>query len=73
MNNVVSNVRDIIRDKGYKQCVVAEKAGFSPQDFSNMLCGRKVFKVEYVVSICKALEISPNDLFDMEAEDEEVL
>lgn len=63
MKNVISKIRYIIKDKGYKQCVVAEKAGFSPQDFSNILCGRKVFKVEYVKPICIALEVTPNDLF----------
>ena len=67
MNNAISNIRDIIRDKGYKQCVIAEKAGFSPQDFSNILCGRKVFKVEYVKSICIALEVTPNDLFGIKS------
>ena len=55
MKNVISKIRYIIKDKGYKQCVVAEKAGLSPQDFSNILCGRKVFKVEYVKPICIAL------------------
>lgn len=67
MNDIISIIREIIKDKGYKQCVVAEKAGFSPQDFSNILCGRKVFKVEYVEPICIALEVTPNDLFGVKS------
>lgn len=46
-----------------KQCAVAKRAGFTPQEFSNILCEKKVFKTEYIMPICNALDVYPNDLF----------
>ncbi len=63
MNTVIQSVREIISQKGMKQCAVAKKAGFTPQEFSNILCGKKVFKTEYIMPICNALGVYPNDLF----------
>lgn len=36
-DDVVQNIKTIISEKGMKQTVVAERAGFSDSDFSNML------------------------------------
>ena len=36
-DDIVNNIKKIIEVKGMKQGVVAERAGFTPQDFSNML------------------------------------
>ena len=63
MNEIIESVRSFIELKGLKQCAVAERAGFTPQEFSNILCGRKVFKTEYVAPVCNALGITPNELF----------
>lgn len=62
--DVISAVKKAIHDKGMKQCVVAERAGFSESEFSNMLNGRKLLRVEHIPKITKALGISPNDLFE---------
>lgn len=61
--NLVDNIRSIIRARGYKQGAVAERAGFSPTAFSNMLNGRKEIKASYIPLICSALNATPNDLF----------
>lgn len=37
MNNVAEYTRKIMNDKGLKQKSVAEKAGYSQQQFSNLL------------------------------------
>lgn len=58
-------VNSIIKEKGYKQCAIAERAGFSAREFSDLLHGRKTFKSEYINPICKALGITPNELFGM--------
>lgn len=63
MNTVAANIRRIMADKGQKQKYVAEKAGFTEQEFSNMLCGRKKIDIEYIDSICFALETDANSLF----------
>jgi len=59
----VQNIKKLIEVKGLKQCAVANKAGFSEQEFSNMLNGRKIIKAEDVAVIAGALDATPNDLF----------
>ncbi len=63
MDNIITNIKAIIQEKGLKQKFVASKAGFTPQEFSSILCGRKSFKTEYVERVCAALGITPNELF----------
>jgi transcriptional regulator with XRE-family HTH domain len=63
---VISKIKQVITDKGMKQCVVAERSGFSVAEFSNMLNGRKLLRVEYIPRIANALGIEPNDLFEKE-------
>lgn len=53
----------IIKEKGFKQCAIANKAGFSARELNDILCGRKVFRADYVIPICDALGVTPNDLF----------
>lgn len=59
----VQNIKKLIEIKGLKQCAVAYRAGFSEQEFSNMLNGRKIIKAEDVTAIANALDATPNDLF----------
>ena len=59
----MKNNKRLIEVKGLKQCAVANKAGFSEQEFSNMLNGRKIIKAEDVAVIAGALDATPNDLF----------
>lgn len=63
MNIVIENIKSIIKENGLKQRYVAEKAGFTESEFSNMLNGRKMFRTEYVNLVCNALGVQPNDLF----------
>ncbi|MEE1154809.1 MAG: helix-turn-helix transcriptional regulator [Acutalibacteraceae bacterium] len=63
MNSVVYNINRIIKERGLKKNVVAEKAGYSANQFSAFLHGRKTIKASDVYSIAKALEVTPNDLF----------
>ena len=48
MDIVVYNIRRIMEEKGLKQKYVAEKSGFTAQEFSNMMNGRKIFSVAYI-------------------------
>jgi len=63
---VLERVNAVIRIKGFKQYAVAERAGFKPKEFNDLIKGRKTFKAEYVKPICKALEVTPNVLFGFE-------
>lgn len=63
MNLVARNTKEIIAQQGIKQKVVAEKAGYTASQFSNMLHGRKIIDWRDVLRICDALNVLPNDLY----------
>ena len=64
MNNIVaSNVKGIIKDRCLKQSAVAKKAGYSEQQFSAMLNGRKIIKPCDAVAIADVLGIEMNELY----------
>lgn len=60
---MTSNILRIINVKGLKQKVVAEKAGYSSQQFSDMLNGRKIIRPLDTKAIAIALEVDANELF----------
>jgi len=61
--NIMDNIRGTIEAKGMKQVVVAERSGFTEQQFSDMLNGRKIIRAEYIPKIANALGVSVGDLF----------
>ena len=60
---VVPYIRAIIKQKGLKNKAVAEKAGYTEQEFSNMLNERKIVNSDDVLRVATALDVTPNDLF----------
>ena len=63
---IICNIKTQISKKGMKQSVVAERAGFTPQEFSNILNERrKLLRIEFLPAIAKALDVSLDDLFDI--------
>ena len=61
---IIDNIKRLIDEKGMKQCVVAERAGFSKQEFSNLVNERrKLLRVEHILPIANALGVEPNDLY----------
>lgn len=71
-DDIVNNIKTIIEEKGMKQVVVANRAGFSPQDFSNMLNERrKLIRAEHLPLIADALGVDVNDLLGVSAKAEE--
>lgn len=64
MNGIVApNIDAIITKKCLKQSAVAEKAGYTRQQFNDMLKGRKVIRDTDIVRIASALEVDVNTLF----------
>lgn len=61
---VIENIRAIIEDKGMKQCVVAERAGFSRSEWSNIMNKRKMLRIEHINLIAHALNVEVNKLFE---------
>lgn len=60
---VAPNVKSIIEKKCLKQNAIAKKAGYSEQQFSAMLNGRKVIRDTDVLNIALALDVDANALF----------
>jgi len=62
--SVAAGIERIIRDKGFVQGVIAARAGFSDQQFCDMLKGRKIIRADYLVPIAKALGVSVQEIYD---------
>lgn len=68
--DVIENIKRIIQEKGMKQGVVAERSGFTPQEFSNVLNDRrKLLRVEHIYPISKALGVDVNELYGVEGKE----
>lgn len=63
MSTVVLNIRRIISERGLKQCAVAEKAGYTKQQFNAMLTGRKLITDVDIGRIIAVLDVDANTLF----------
>ena len=62
--SVAAGIERIIRDKGFVQGIIAQKAGFTDQQLCDMLKGRKIIRADYLVPIAVALGVSVQDIFD---------
>lgn len=54
----------IIKDKGLKRVYVASEAGYTTQEFSDMLNGRKLIKVCDIPRIAKVLGVKSDDIYE---------
>ena len=67
---IINNIKMLISKKGMKQSVVAERAGFTPQEFSNILNERrKLLRIEFMPPIAKALDVDMNELYGVEGKE----
>ena len=62
--SVARGIKNIISEKGLIQKVVAQRAGFTEQQLSDMLNGRKVIRVDYLPSLAKSLVVKISDIYD---------
>ena len=53
----------LIKESGLKQFVVAERAGYSAQEFNAMLNGRELIKACDIPNIATALGVEVNELY----------
>lgn len=60
---IADNTRRIITERGLKNRAVAERAGFSENQFSAILNKRRVVRDIDVIAIARALGVTPNELF----------
>lgn len=61
--NVPQNLNRIIEERGLKQSAVAGWAGYSKQQMTAMLNGRRIIRPCDVMAIAMALEVDVGDLF----------
>lgn len=62
--SVAKGIEKIINEKGFIQGAIASKAGFSDQQFCDMLKGRKIIRADYLVPIAKAMGVTVQDIYD---------
>lgn len=63
-NAPLSNgIKAIIAQKGLKNIYVAEKAGFTPQELSDMLNGRRLIKACDVPKLAFAMEVKEGEIY----------
>ena len=62
-STVPRNLYRIIKERGLKQSAIARWAGYSDQQFTNMLNGRKIIKPCDILAISNAIGVDIGDLF----------
>ena len=55
---VHERINNYIKNSGFKQYAIAQKAGYGRKQFSAMLTGRKKLTGEDIENICAALSVS---------------
>jgi DNA-binding Xre family transcriptional regulator len=58
----LQKIKDIIEQRGYKKKVIAEKMGYKENQFSDLLNGRRLVRLDDIVKLCDILEVQPNEL-----------
>lgn len=63
MSSIVIGIKKVMAEQGLFQKAVAERAGFTDQQFSDMLNGRKIIRADYLPQIARALKVDIGTLF----------
>ena len=60
---VTKNIAKIMREDGLNEKEVAKRAGYSEQEFKDMLGGNRIITVFDITKLCMALGVCENMLF----------
>lgn len=60
---VCERLKIYIRESGLKQCSIASKTGFTENQFSQILNGKRSISADELEVICNAMGASPNDIY----------
>ncbi|MGC4018910.1 MAG: helix-turn-helix transcriptional regulator [Muricomes sp.] len=64
MNSPFSEgLSEVIKEKGLRQVYVAERAGYTPQELSDMLNGRRLIKACDIPRLTQALGVTSDDIY----------
>lgn len=61
---IAAGIQYIMAERGLIQRAVAERAGYTQQQFSDMMNDRKTIKATDIVPISKALGVSIQEVYD---------
>ena len=64
---VLQNIKNIIKDKGYKKKAIAAKMGYTENQFSDLLNGRRIVRLDDIILLCDLLEVQPNEIIKKSA------
>lgn len=59
---IIDNIKRIIDKKGLKKIHVAKASGMTAQQLTDILAGRKVFRVEYLAPLAGAMEVEIEEM-----------
>ena len=62
--SVAIGIGKLINEKGFSSKHIAIEAGFTAQEFTDMLTGRKAIRAVNLVPIARALGVSVQDIYD---------
>lgn len=54
----IDNIRRLIRTKGLKQTFVAEQAGLTDQQLTDILSNRRLLRVEHLEPLARVLDVT---------------
>lgn len=60
---VAMGIKNLIKAKGYKQKAIAERAGLTPNQFSEMLNDRRLIKATDIPPIADALGVGVAEIY----------
>lgn len=63
-------IEQLINEQGLKKCKVAERSGIRNSRFSKIIHGKTEADATEIISLCNTLNVSPNDLFGYDREEE---
>ena len=61
---IAAGIRQLLSERGLIQKAVAIRAGFTPQQFNDMLNDRKTIKATDIVPISRAIGVSVQEIYD---------
>lgn len=62
-DEVLNNINEIIAKSGLKKVYIAEQMNISDKSLSDMLHKRKKLNTQLILSFCKVMNVTPNDLY----------
>lgn len=62
-NPLATGLKTMIAQRGLKSGYIAKKAGYTPQELSDMLNGRRLIKAFDIPNLANALGVTPDELY----------